>query len=131
MKIIIETPRTLHEIDQGTGQEDCIYPPKGTATTTNRFFLVCDGMGGHENGEVTSNSVCDSFGSVLRDVKEEEFPTGLFERALEQAYDDLDKNVREVRTPRREKDGDDLTFLALHPGGRLSWRTSAIVASIT
>jgi len=47
------TPHALNEIGKRNNNEDSIFPPKGEATEKQRFFLVCDGMGGHETGEVS------------------------------------------------------------------------------
>lgn len=57
MKIKIGQPRYCCEIGQRANNEDYIYPAPELATTANRLFLVCDGMGGHERGEVASELV--------------------------------------------------------------------------
>lgn len=60
MKINILTPQFCNEIGQRVNNEDTIYPAPYMATASNRLFLVCDGMGGHENGEVASQTVAQS-----------------------------------------------------------------------
>ena len=57
MKIQIYQPQAIHELGQRSNQEDTIYPALGAATTSCRLFLVCDGMGGHDQGEVASAAV--------------------------------------------------------------------------
>jgi protein phosphatase len=87
----INRPYALNEIGKRQNQEDNIFPPKGRAGDDTSFFLVCDGMGGHENGEVASQTVCESFGAFLKAIKPDEFNESVFERALAFAYDELDQ----------------------------------------
>ncbi len=50
----IATPVCYSEIGAKANQEDALFPLTGEATAQQRVFLVCDGMGGHEHGEVAS-----------------------------------------------------------------------------
>ena len=52
MKISLYPPLSIHEIGQRPNQEDSIIQ------WNNRLFVLCDGMGGHEKGEVASQTVC-------------------------------------------------------------------------
>ena len=54
MKISLYPPLSIQEIGQRPNQEDSI------AQWENRLFVLCDGMGGHEKGEVASQTVCQS-----------------------------------------------------------------------
>ena len=48
-------------------QEDCTFPLPGNVKDTDRLFILCDGMGGHDAGEVASATVCEAMGhSVLK-----------------------------------------------------------------
>ena len=40
-------------------QQDCLAPTEPTAHTS--FFVVCDGVGGRDHGEIASSLVCQSF----------------------------------------------------------------------
>ena len=40
-------------------QQDCLSPTEPTAHTS--FFVVCDGVGGRDHGEIASSLVCQSF----------------------------------------------------------------------
>jgi protein phosphatase len=59
MNINLRKPQFCHEIGLRGNNEDYIYPAPETATEANRLFLVCDGMGGHEDGEVASKTVTE------------------------------------------------------------------------
>ena len=114
-------PQAMHQIGKRSNQEDAIFPKLGNATENDRLFIVCDGMGGHESGEVASNSVCQSICSYLKDANPDTFSTEDFKKALEFAYDNLDKLDKDSDNPR--KMGTTLTFLYI--GNK-----SAIIAHI-
>ena len=105
-------PYALNEQGRRSNNEDAIFPQKNKADKTNRFFLVCDGMGGHENGEVASGSVCNSFAEFLKTVSPNDFDEALFDRTLDFAFDELDQKDKATETER--KMGTTLTFLYLN-----------------
>ena len=108
----INIPYSLNEIGKRQNQEDSIFPAKGQADNDTRFFLVCDGMGGHENGEVASQTVCESFASILKDIRPEDFNEVSFEQTLALAYNELDK--KDNTPEHKSKMGTTLTFLYLN-----------------
>ena len=108
----ISQPRALNEIGRRTNNEDSIYPPKGKASEKQRFFIVCDGIGGHENGEMASETVCDSFAAQLRNIHPNDFNTEVFENALDAAYNALDEKDRDDAGGK--KMGTTLAFLHLN-----------------
>lgn len=97
-------------------QEDSIYPPLGSDASASNLFMVCDGMGGHEAGEVASRTVCDAISnSILNDGHDSE---GLFTNmdlleALDNAYVALDKQDNGDE----KKMGTTLALLKLHKDG--------------
>lgn len=104
-------PRAMSEIGKRPNQEDAIFPATGKASTNDRLFVVCDGMGGHEAGEVASNSVSKSFGCFMENANPDTFATEDFRNALTYAYDQLDELDSEPNSAR--KMGTTLTFLYL------------------
>ena len=105
----------LQELGQRTNQEDSLFPALGKSTSDDRLFVLCDGMGGHEKGEVASATVCETLSRVILSAWHpgEVLSDELFLQALSAAYDALDaKDNGEER-----KMGTTLTFLCLHAGG--------------
>lgn len=56
----------LHEIGSKKTQEDYLWPEPGSATLQDRIFIVCDGVGGSQNGEVASKIIADYVGNALK-----------------------------------------------------------------
>lgn len=104
------------DTDGNPHQEDSIYPPYETDASASRLFMVCDGMGGHDAGEVASQTVCDAISqSILNDGHDNE---GVFTKmdlinALDEAYTALDKKDNGAE----KKMGTTLAFLKLHNDG--------------
>lgn len=63
MKISIRNPFSLNETGQRENNEDSIFPKKNQATPDDNLFLVCDGVGGIEKGEIASSIVCNALSS--------------------------------------------------------------------
>ncbi len=55
----------LHEIGSKKNQEDYLWPVPGTASAEDHIFIVCDGVGGSDSGEVASRIVAESVGTSL------------------------------------------------------------------
>lgn len=105
----------LQELGQRTNQEDSLFPALGKSTSDDRLFVLCDGMGGLEKGEVASATVCETLSRVILSAWHpgEVLSDELFLQALSAAYDALDaKDNGEER-----KMGTTLTFLCLHASG--------------
>ena len=86
MKITIFPPQSIHEIGQRSNQEDSI------AQWDDRLFVLCDGMGGHEKGEVASQTVCRSLVKWFEEnIENDAFTDNQLRDAIEYAYTELDK----------------------------------------
>lgn len=117
MKITIRQPKSFSEIGRKDNQEDFLWPNPATVTTENRVFVMCDGVGGQDSGEVASQTAATALGTCLT---EHQPASGIvtkadFEEALSYAYDEMDK----VDNGAVRKMGTTMTCLVLHRGGAL------------
>lgn len=75
----------LHEPGRKRNQEDYIWPLPGTSSSP--AFIVCDGVGGSDNGEVASRVIAESVGNALVQAHQpvsREFVFGLLNAAKDQ-----------------------------------------------
>ena len=107
----------IHELGKREGQEDSIFPAKGKATAADRLFMVCDGMGGHEAGEVASAAVIEAMSRYIlaHTQPDGDFPDEVLTEALSQAYDLLDE--RDPHPDSLKKMGTTMTLLKFHARG--------------
>lgn len=97
-------------------QEDSLFPKYGKLTDSDRTFILCDGMGGHDAGEVASATVCEAMGtSIINDGHDSDgvFTREDFENALADAFNALDKKDNGAD----KKMGTTMTFLKLYNEG--------------
>lgn len=114
MRIFIKQPLCIHELGKRQNQEDSVFPPDGIVTIDDRLFMVCDGMGGHEHGEVASRVVCDVLSVYL---KEHWDGSRLMDDLLQDAIDEVFRQINAFDDGTVKRMGTTLTLLCLHQGG--------------
>lgn len=108
MKTSLYPPLSIQEIGQRPNQEDSI------AQWDNRLFVLCDGMGGHEKGEVASQTVCQSLVKWFEEnIKDDSFSDDQLREVVEYAYQQLDQYAD--GSPKQM--GTTLTLLYIHSKG--------------
>lgn len=107
---------SIQEIGQRENQEDSLFPAHGQVKAEeDRLFILCDGMGGHDCGEIASQTVCQAMSEILKPMISacESVPDSLITNAVYKALDALD----EVDNGAPKKMGTTMTLLALHRDG--------------
>lgn len=97
-------------------QEDSTYPLPNHLNNSDRTFILCDGMGGHDAGEVASATVCQAMGNyIINDGHDAEgvFSDDDLNQAIAAAFSALD----EKDSGAEKKMGTTMTLLKLHNNG--------------
>lgn len=83
MAIRIFQPVYLHKVGKRNNNEDSIAPFDGTATLKDRLFIVCDGVGGANKGEIASRIVADQLQQYFADNPAQQVGQNYLNRALQ------------------------------------------------
>lgn len=111
---IINKACGFYQLGQRANQEDSRFPDTDQPQAGQRFFIVCDGVGGLDKGEVASSTVAQALGEYMEHINlSEPFDANDFAYALGYAYSKLDaKNCGDSLGMATT-----LTFIAFHAGG--------------
>ena len=114
MEIKIYQPLFIHEQGKRDNQEDALW--NEGATALDSLFIVCDGMGGHEKGEVASQTFSQALGKWFAEHVDSRQPLAdaQLSNAITYAYDELDKQDDGNSI---KKMGTTLTLLYIHAHG--------------
>lgn len=115
MKIHLHEAHSFCQLGQRANQEDARWPDTDAPDTAQRFFVVCDGVGGNEKGEVASRTVCGAIAKSLVgiDLANEVFTEEDFSHVLYDAYTALDRRADDSS----RKMATTITFVCFHRGG--------------
>lgn len=116
MKITLQSILSFHQLGERDNQEDSRYPDEDRPSLGDNapFFVVCDGVGGNEKGEVASSTVCRSIAKSLKDRDwRQPFNDNDVKMVLENAY----KALAKTSTSANRDMATTLTFLAFHGNG--------------
>jgi len=114
MKITTSTGYSFHQLGQRNNQEDSRFPDKNISQPGQQFFVVCDGVGGSEMGELASSIVAKHFGKKLSKMNfNEEFTDEKMLEVLDDAYIALDN----AATDENRDMGTTLTMVCFHVKG--------------
>lgn len=116
MEILLKQPYSFCQIGKRGNQEDSRFPDDDTPNGCPPVFVVCDGVGGQDKGEVASRVVADAIGEYLGNLDlTKPFKAKDFSKVLDTAYNKLEKAMsRETRDMATT-----LTLVAFHGGGAL------------
>lgn len=115
MKPLISTPAAIYEVGTRSNNEDTIYPQLGIATNKDDLFLVCDGIGGAEKGEVASKLACQGFADFFRKQEIDISTAALLDEGLAAVEEAFDAYV--ALNPEAVEMGTTLTLIHFHNKG--------------
>lgn len=100
MNITIGKPWAVCEKGGRKNNEDSIYPLPEMVNSNQKLFLVCDGVGGSERGEIASSLACESFQSFFSAFLEKEPSKEFINKAVrytEARFDDYVNTHQEAK----------------------------------
>ena len=89
MRVKAGIPLCLNETGKRARQEDTIMPTEDGIAENGHLFVLCDGMGGHQHGDMASRIVADSIYSSLNQDNNK-INADIVSNVIEKAYDALD-----------------------------------------
>jgi PPM family protein phosphatase len=97
LKMNPESIYYLFEAGKKVKQEDYIWPIAGKATVNDKVFIVCDGAGNFNNGEIASKLICQFMAAKVSKFGEQKMSGELINELLIEARDRLISYAREYR----------------------------------
>ena len=120
MRIKLHTPLGFSEIGGRVKQEDAMFPQLDNLSSENRVFLVCDGLGGHEHGEVASAIVATNVGRWIEEnvSDDSQLTREMVRQAVAQAQEHL--NQADERFKSDKPMGTTMAMLAFSRNGAVT-----------
>lgn len=114
MKISTAIGHSFKQVGARDHQEDSRFPDSNTSQAGQKFFVICDGVGGSEKGEVASGIVASTIGKQMSKYNlQQEFTDAQLLETLDEAYIALDSAVDGTN----DDMGTTMTLVCLHGKG--------------
>ncbi|MVM28704.1 serine/threonine-protein phosphatase [Spirosoma sp. HMF4905] len=115
MQIQPALPIAFSHIGQRTINQDALYPAVTMATEQVQLFIVCDGMGGADKGEVASQLLCNAVVGYAASMNNPIFDVVHIQSALDLTYEAYTTYLKQH--PLISRMGSTLALLQLHEKG--------------
>ncbi|MDD2437306.1 MAG: protein phosphatase 2C domain-containing protein [Massilibacteroides sp.] len=115
MHITIGKPYAASEKGGRANNEDFIFPAPEAVGTNQKLFIVCDGVGGANKGEVASAMACECFYSFLSSFFDGYMDAAIINKALQYTEVNFDEYIR--NNPEAIGMGTTLALLFFSPKG--------------
>ena len=115
MNITLHPALSLNEQGKRDNNEDSIYPDRTDRNPVEGLFMVCDGVGGNEKGEVASRLACHAFAEYIAQNKSSQYGLSYFSDALHYVESGFDACISE--NPQAKGMATTLTLACFNPAG--------------
>ena len=114
MEIQLKQPYSFCQLGKRGNQEDARFPDDSMPQGVKPAFVVCDGVGGRDKGEVASRTVADAIGAYMarRDLTQP-FTARDFAVVLDYAYSCLNSKINSSTNDMATT----MTFVCFHDSG--------------
>ncbi len=114
MEIFLSQPYSFIDPGRRSNQEDARYPDRDAPQSGNSVFVVCDGVGGQDKGEVASSTVATTIGKYMeRHDPSKPFSATDFEKVLRKVH----RELYAAASGGRSEMATTMTMVYFHSGG--------------
>lgn len=115
MQIQTNFPVAFSHIGERLSNQDALYPLENKADAQTQLFMVCDGMGGADKGEVASQLLCQGIAAYAVSMGYPVFDQVHLQVAIDLVYSDFFDYLQQH--PFVNRMGSTLAFLQIHDQG--------------
>ncbi|ARK12997.1 protein phosphatase 2C domain-containing protein [Fibrella sp. ES10-3-2-2] len=115
--VVIHTPVGFTRQGRASKNEDYILPTAKRATDSDRLFLVCDGEGSEQQGELASLLAAETLQAYMRTHPTEHVDVTYLQGAINAVENAFDRAIREEVEANLAGMSTTLTLLSLHQRG--------------
>ncbi|MCM1140796.1 MAG: protein phosphatase 2C domain-containing protein [Muribaculum sp.] len=114
MKILLKQPYSFHQLGKRANQEDARFPDEDAPQDYKSAYVVCDGVGGQEKGEIASRIIANAIGEEMQKADlSVPFTVNDFESVMSEAYSVLKRSMKEYGSGMATT----MTFVCFHSAG--------------
>lgn len=114
MEILLKQPYSFYQLGKRANQEDARFPNEDVPQDFKSAFIVCDGVGGQDKGEVASYIIANTIGEEMQKVDLSiPFTVRDFESIVSKAYCAFQKGLKEYGSEMATT----MTFACFHSAG--------------
>ena len=114
MEILLKQPYSFYQLGRRANQEDARFPNEDVPQDFKSAFIVCDGVGGQDKGEIASCIIANTIGKEMQKVDLSiPFTVKDFEPIVSKAYCAFQKGMKEYGSEMATT----MTFACFHSAG--------------
>lgn len=114
MEILLKQPYSFYQLGRRANQEDARFPNEDVPQDFKSAFVVCDGVGGQDKGELASRIIANTIGEEMQKADLSlPFTVRDFDSIVSKAYNTFQKGMKEYGPEMATT----MTFACFHSAG--------------